>query len=258
MFGLNPGIEVILIAIIVSAASAVVSRLMVDQRELKRMQARIKELQKADKEARIKGEKPAMESTKEMMTIAGKQMKMQFKPMMITILPLLILISFVLPSFYGNYAAAGQSAEHEYYSAGTYNVMLQVQNSSNVTKYENQVAVSETDASGAVLLSTESFNATAVGKLDVKFDASAKPDESYSWNFGDELIGSIPVFGPVGWFGMYFFWAIVGSFGMQIVFKIKDKMSEKKRGKEGHENSPFFKKSEVKSAGGKPEEKKEQ
>lgn len=93
---MNPiAIEVALIAAAISIGSAIVNKIVVDQKRMKQVKGRISEINKKYKSATATDEEK-----KEMMDLSKEMMKNSFRPMMFTFVPI-ILVVFGMNTMYG-------------------------------------------------------------------------------------------------------------------------------------------------------------
>lgn len=91
----NPMLTVLIIAFIVSLLTTIANKLLVDQDEMNRIQARNREFQKKVRDAQKRGDGKQLaklqEEQAEMMQDQTKMMTNSFKPMIVTVVPILLI-----------------------------------------------------------------------------------------------------------------------------------------------------------------------
>jgi len=103
---MNPlAIEVAVIAIVISIASAIVNKKVTNQKRMKEIKEKVSNFQKRYNEAKKSGNKELIDKMeheqKEVMKLSMEMMSGSFKPMLFTFLPI-ILIFFLLNQKYQN------------------------------------------------------------------------------------------------------------------------------------------------------------
>ncbi|MFP4115871.1 MAG: DUF2208 family protein [Candidatus Aenigmatarchaeota archaeon] len=92
---------VFIIAVGVSFLTSLFYKILMDQKDVKKIKEKMSELQEKSKEAREEGnEEKAMEYQQEVMSHTTEQMKMQFKPMIATFIVIIPIFTFLFPSLY--------------------------------------------------------------------------------------------------------------------------------------------------------------
>jgi uncharacterized membrane protein (DUF106 family) len=99
-------IEVALIAIVVSIATNLVNKKIIDQKRMKEIKKQISDFQKEYNEVKKGGDKELIakmeKEQKEMMSLTKEMMMGSFKPMMYTFLPIILIFFWIK----GNYETA--------------------------------------------------------------------------------------------------------------------------------------------------------
>jgi uncharacterized membrane protein (DUF106 family) len=97
-------IEVMAIAAVVSLASSLINKKVVDQKRMKEIRGKVNDFQKRYNEAKKGGDQKLVdkleEEQKEVMKLTTEMMMNSFKPMLYTFIPI-IAIFYVLSSIYG-------------------------------------------------------------------------------------------------------------------------------------------------------------
>lgn len=101
---MNPlAIQVLIIGVVISVASAIVNKKVVDQKRMKEIKDKISAFQKKYNEAKKSGNKELIDSMepeqKEMMVLTTEMMMGSFKPLLFTFIPILVIF-YILNGMY--------------------------------------------------------------------------------------------------------------------------------------------------------------
>lgn len=98
-------IEIAVIAIVVSLASAIINKKIVNQKRMKEIKDRLTEFQKKYNDAKKNNDTAAIEKlekeNKEVMALSAEMIKNSFKPMLYTFVPFIIILYFLNNTYGG-------------------------------------------------------------------------------------------------------------------------------------------------------------